>query len=533
MHPGCSYEQWANRVTAGTKPTIYAHVAVERGAHQGLALQYWFFYVFNDFGNTHEGDWEMIQLNFDATDAAQALTKRPTAVGYSQHEGAERADWGAEKLELVDATHPVVYVADGSHANFFDSALFIGRSAEEGVGCDDTRGPHVTEQPVVRTIAEDPAAQRAAYPWIAFEGRWGELQPAFFNGPTGPNMKRQWTEPITWSEGWRSHSSAIPVGGVLGTSATDFFCGAVARGSTLVRRLAASPLVVLAYSCSSPCCSRGSSSGTPWGPGQPLRLGRRRSWRQTVNATWRMYVSRPGLFIGIGLLALPISILITVLQSAIFGASSFLGLSKDGTAAGDRAWFALVIGTLLTLFGFSLVQAATARAMAELDAHRPTGVIHAYRLAFANARPLARTLSIAVPVVTLLTLSVFLIPIAIVLAARWALFVPVAELETRKGLGALHRSAVLARRRVLKVLLLVVGSTVFVLLIGPVIGGLLLLATGASFALINGVAGVIYALTMPLAGITTIYVYYDALTREHLAQLEPDASELPTELGAA
>ena len=38
-----------------------------------LALQYWFFYVFNDFNNTHEGDWEMIQLDFDAADAAEAL----------------------------------------------------------------------------------------------------------------------------------------------------------------------------------------------------------------------------------------------------------------------------------------------------------------------------------------------------------------------------------------------------------------------------------------------------------------------------
>ena len=31
-----------------------------------LALQYWIFYVFNDWNNLHEGDWEMIQLNFDA-----------------------------------------------------------------------------------------------------------------------------------------------------------------------------------------------------------------------------------------------------------------------------------------------------------------------------------------------------------------------------------------------------------------------------------------------------------------------------------
>ena len=28
--------------------------------HPGrIALQYWLFYVFNDFNNLHEGDWEM------------------------------------------------------------------------------------------------------------------------------------------------------------------------------------------------------------------------------------------------------------------------------------------------------------------------------------------------------------------------------------------------------------------------------------------------------------------------------------------
>ena len=65
------------------------------------------------------------------------------------------------------------------------------------------------------TIPSDPAAAKAAYPWIAFEGRWGELQKAFFNGPTGPNLKTQWTKPITWSEGWSDRSYAMPAGGAL------------------------------------------------------------------------------------------------------------------------------------------------------------------------------------------------------------------------------------------------------------------------------------------------------------------------------
>jgi hypothetical protein len=35
-------------------------------------------------------------------------------------------------------------------------------------------------RPDVQTIPSDPAQADQAFPWIAFEGRWGELQPAFF-----------------------------------------------------------------------------------------------------------------------------------------------------------------------------------------------------------------------------------------------------------------------------------------------------------------------------------------------------------------
>src|SRR5262249_36051992 len=159
------------------------------------------------------------------------LERTPTQVGYSQHEGAERANWNDDKLHRV-GVRPVVYPAMGSHANFFDETLHVGSSGEQGVGCDDTRGPHVQLSPVVMTIPSDPAAAQRAFPWIAFEGRWGELQHSIYNGPTGPAAKRQWTEPIGWAEdSWRAQSYAVPTGGLFGTSATDFFCAAVARGS--------------------------------------------------------------------------------------------------------------------------------------------------------------------------------------------------------------------------------------------------------------------------------------------------------------
>ncbi len=63
---GCSYEEWFNRIAAGKATTAYAHIVGEQGK---LALQYWFYYPFNDWNNKHESDWEMIQLVFDAPTA--------------------------------------------------------------------------------------------------------------------------------------------------------------------------------------------------------------------------------------------------------------------------------------------------------------------------------------------------------------------------------------------------------------------------------------------------------------------------------
>ena len=277
LDPGCDYERWANRLTEGTAPAVYAHVATDPGYPGQLALQSWLYYVFNDWNNTHEGDWENIQLIFDAGDARQALAGEPVSVGYSQHEGSEKATWGEDKLELVDATHPVVHPAAGSHANFFESALYLGSSAKEGVGCDDTSSPNFDVRPVVRTIPSDPAEARALFPWIAFEGRWGELQPAIFNGPTGPNLKTSWTEPISVSTGWRDRSYAVPAGGALGTGTTDFFCSAIGAGSNALRRFVDDPLpVVLALGALLALVLFGLSRAT-WRPTAPLGLARRRA----------------------------------------------------------------------------------------------------------------------------------------------------------------------------------------------------------------------------------------------------------------
>jgi hypothetical protein len=528
LDPGCDYERWERRlIAAGSAPTVYAHVATDPGHPGKLALQYWLFYVFNDFNNKHEGDWEMVQLDFDARDPADALGKAPTKVGYSSHEGAERADWGDDKLQLVDGTHPVVYPAAGSHANKYGDALYLGSSADAGVGCDDTLGPHQELRPVVKTIPSEPAAAEKAFPWIAFEGRWGELQKAFFNGPTGPNLKTQWTEPITWSEGWRSRSYAVPTGGIFGTQATDFFCTAVERGSEGLTALLRDPTTTLLTIAILLLVLVWLATRTRWRPAAPLRVTHRRAWGQVLSGAGRMYLSRPRLFLGIGLLFIPLGIVISILQALVLGGFGLLGVDTSGEEAGALVLIVVIVGTTFALLAFGLVQAATTCALVQVDAGNEIGPIEAYRLSLRRFRPLLRGLLVAVGAWVVLTATAVLIPVALWLAVRWSLLAQVVVLEGAPAVDGLRRSAQLVRGRWFRVASLVGVGLVLALAAGPLVGALLILLTHASLPLLNVVAGIVYALAMPFVAITTAYVYFDARVR---TQLEP--SGLPAELPA-
>jgi hypothetical protein len=527
LAPGCDYNRWAQRLTEGSEPVVYAHVVGEAGFPGKLALQYWFFYPFNDFNNTHEGDWEMVQLVFDAPDAASALAAEPVEVGYSSHEGAERAEWGDEKLVLVDG-RAVVYPAAGSHANKFGDALWLGSSAEAGVGCDDTRGPHRELSPRVVTIPSDRDAAEAAYPWIAFEGRWGELQKAFFNGPTGPNLKTQWTQPITWSEDWRDRSYAIPTGGAFGTSSTDFFCSAVAKGSRALSRLLSNALPLVVFLATILGLVTFAVVRATWTPVAPLRIARRRSWGQIISASVRMYARRPLLFLGLGVLLVPIAVVMTFVQWLLLEAIDLL-VTVSGEGAGAWAFLSVVVGTTFALLGLGLVQAATACALVEIDANRPVGAWTAFRLALRRFRPLLGAIALFVLVWVVLTSTVVLIPVAIWIAVRWCLAAPVVELDGLRPFRSLRRSGELVRGRWIRAGSLVGVSAALALLAGPLLGAILIFTTEAPLALLNIVAGVVYALAMPYVALVTSYVYFDSRSRLELEPVER-VSELPAEI---
>ncbi|WP_344208852.1 hypothetical protein [Kribbella sancticallisti] len=532
LKPGCDYELWARVATAGTPPTVYAHLATETGRNDRLALQYWFYYPFNDYNNKHESDWETVQLVFAAQDAAEALTQQPVEVGYSQHEGVEVARWGDPKLELVDGTHPVVRVASGSHANYYDAALFLGRSSQQGFGCDDTRTPADSVRPAVKLIPSDPAAARAALPWIAYEGRWGQREQAFYNGPTGPGTKERWTNPISFEEEHgRDRSYAVPAGGLLGTTATDFFCSGVADGSDVVRKLADDPTPLLIGAGLLILVVSYLIRRTSWRPTAPLRLARRRAGGQVLAAAARMYVSRWTLFVPIGLVVIPAFLLAGALQSLIVGTPRIAGIAAGGEAGGLRVTVAALVSYVIVGIVIVAVLGATTRALVEIDAEREVGPRRAYQLSSAHWRRVVGALLVSTILVALLSLTIVLLPVAIALIVAFALFVPVVELEGESAPGALRRSAQLVRHQILKVAALLALSILLATAVGPLLGTLMILATNAPFPLANVIAGLTFAFLMPYVALTMAYVYFDTLVREQLRRLEPAAPPtLPAEL---
>ncbi len=531
--PGCAYDAWSHRLNKGHRPVTYARVATDSNHPGQLALQYWFFYVFNDFNDKHEGDWEMIQLDVDASTARQALAKTPAIVGYSQHQSAESARWGDRKLQLIGGTHPVVWAALGSHANYFTSALHLGRSAAQGVGCDDTSGTWRELRPIVDVVPTQKAAYLRGYPWLGFQAHWGEDHAGFYNGPTGPNTKPQWVHPITWANNnWRDKSFTVPIGIFGNRTATGFFCGAVATGSTLLTALVGNPSPVLIALGVVVALLLWLISRAAWRPSAPLRLERRRAWGSIVASSRRMYFTHLRLFLGIGLIFLPLGVLITGLQYLTFQSGGLNGLvAAAGRTNADVDFLVFAMGLLLTVFGLAIVQGAIALAMVEIDEGRSVTALGAYRKALPSLGSLIGTLLFVVVALALVSLTAVGTILDAWLAVRWSMLAQVHVLENTSGYPALRRSATLVRGSWWRVAAMVLFVTSLALLLGPLCGTLLLFVTNESFNFINFCASVTDAIVLPYAAIATTYLYYDLRIAK---QSEPaDAGVLPAEIAVA
>ncbi len=126
-------EQQYRTTTTGKPPVYYGRVIREAGY---TILHYIFFYAMNDFRssfygvNDHEADWEQVFVYVVEPDVAKPELAEvvPTWVAYASHDltGADlRRRWDDPAVQIVRGTHPVVYVAAGSHASYVEPGEYL------------------------------------------------------------------------------------------------------------------------------------------------------------------------------------------------------------------------------------------------------------------------------------------------------------------------------------------------------------------------------------------------------------------------
>jgi hypothetical protein len=519
LAPGCIYEQdfdkYTGTVTGARDPVVYGHIATQDDRPDQLAVQYWFFWYFNDWNNKHEGDWEGIQLLFDVGTVDEALATDPTSTGYAQHEGGEAADWESEKLDR-EGDHPVVYPSRGSHASYYGSALYIGRSASEGFGCDTTDGPSVRTEPSVVLLPSTASGPDDEFAWIEFNGRWGERQSGPFNGPTGPQDKERWTHPIDWHDDLRASSVVVPAGDRQGDSLVNTFCTVVESGSTALVLLKTSPLRLVIALAIVALLARWLAGRTAWNRVEALPMIRRRRAGQIIRAAAGSYRRRAGVLITIGLVYLPVAVAVSAIASLLL----LVPLIGDLTALADNAGetsllFALLAGSFANLLAYTAVNAMVAAYYEMLSEGESAGGMDAVRRAWSCAPQLLRGFLRSFLIVGLLLVSVIGIPFGLWFLIRFQFLAQAVVTENRSGRSALARSSELVRGRWWHTAAMIGLFNVLVAASGAIVGLLILvLVASIPLWLFSGLVTLVYALIVPLAAVAQTLLFGDAVAAE-------------------
>ena len=228
--------------------TLYTRVLEVRempelGDHHPLAdavaLQYWWFLLYNDAWNRHHGDWEGITLFLRPGPDGYS----PLGAAYAAHDIGRWRRWqdvqrvGADGMPDDAGTHPLVYMARGSHASYFDYSetgyhpqmsrklrvpfvgdyaipsqfVLEGRTATDWVarvGSGVGNGVKILTDNVKvmppEAVLSDLRALRADddWWWLAYRGLWGAPEFLPFFGGSGPRgLKWQgakWSNPFRW-----------------------------------------------------------------------------------------------------------------------------------------------------------------------------------------------------------------------------------------------------------------------------------------------------------------------------------------------
>jgi len=188
-----------------------------------IALQYWYWYAYDFWSGqfpftdyvwqAHEGDWEAVTVVLSAAE-------KPLFAAYTQHSCGKRRAWAS--VPRTQGTHPLVYVALGTHANYYSAgqqpvdlrpqcypalgATLLRAYFPAGVYDETGQGRRV-RPPIVVVTAASPQ-------WMQFPGTWGEAN--FFHGPDpvgtrvaglaplGPAFHALWRDPVATPLAWPS-----------------------------------------------------------------------------------------------------------------------------------------------------------------------------------------------------------------------------------------------------------------------------------------------------------------------------------------
>jgi hypothetical protein len=497
---------------AGKAPAVtYAHFAQEPG-HSGLVVQYFFFYYFNQFNDVHEGDWEGMQIAFDADTPAAALAKGPSEIALFQHAGGERADWDDTKVQK-DGTHPIVYPAAGSHATFYDNAIYIQNGQNgSGVGCDNTSEPLIRSDPR-SVIVPTAGAPGSEFQWLSFLGHWGQREKGFNNGPQGPTTKKQWLRPFTWMDGIRQDSPRLPGGAILGPAPATAFCGAIAGISEFINLEAKDTLGAIGLGIALLLLIFVPPMFTRWRPVDLSSLRHRWTFGQLVRGARQLYGRHWRTILLIALIGFVILAAIQGLQylfTQLNGSNDFtlrihpLGATLEFTGS---------FGGIAHPIGFAFVSGAVVAFMRELEEGQEPGSLASYRAIYQRLWRVVGGQLLATVLVFAMIITVIGLPFAAYFYIAWQfvqqeiLFKDCSIREALKGSRARVRGH--WWRTVL------VAGFLFLLgvVTGPVLGFFLIFAN-LSAVLVNLIGSVVYALLIPYIAIGRTLLYFDLGARD-------------------
>lgn len=510
--PGCIYERDYQRYNQGRNSVVYAHVAIQPDRPDQLAVQYWFFYYYNDYNNLHEGDWEGIQLLFDVGTVAEALATDPASIGYSQHFGGEVADWGGDKLELV-GSHPVVYPAVGSHASYFTPALYLGRSGSQGFGCDDAQNADRRLEPDVVLLPDEVTDRDDPLAWLSFEGLWGEQRFGPFSGATGPATKPRWTAPVDWHDTLRSSSVAVPGGSETSTPAINGFCSVVGWGSAQYLTAQQHPLRMAGILAAAIVVLWYLVGRTVWSPTPAVPLVRRRRLGEIITSAALFYWRHRGVMVRIVAAYIPAVVAAGVV--VVTGLTLLLGGETPEGADTNLGPIGAVIvgvaGAAVQGIGLLATNAAIIDVVDRIEDGKEPSATAGFRAALDARRPLVGAMVRGTLIVVGLAITIVGIPWAIRQYVRYQLATSaIISEDIQTGKAALARSSELVRGRyrwfhTATVVAMVQG---LVALVGTVAGLVFLLATnGLPLGLYSALTALASAFVLPYTGLAQLLLY--------------------------